>query len=405
MDQSFVARQPILDREENLVGYELLFREGERNAFPDVEPDLATSKVLSSVYFNNDSYDGVLQDVVGFVNFPYGSIVRLIPLLLPRDKIVVEILENCEPTDELFNAIRELKGYGYKVALDDFVPTPAWRRFLPLVDFIKFDITIVPLSKVANLIQKLGHKISFVAERVETHEEFERCKELGFHFFQGYYFAKPELIKQKSIRASQLSILKLCQEVAKDELDIRRLESLFSADVGLSYKLFRLVNSLNLSSPIRSFRQALAYMGEDKIRLFVSLLALSSENSARPKPIYLMAIQRAYFCALIAAHLNLNRSDAYLVGLFSLLDSMFKVSFNTIFDSIKVDAAVRSAILNRQGSLGDVLRLTESYENANWHSITELNNKLKLSSSASNEYYTHSLNWGRLKVEVSTESG
>ncbi|WP_295893532.1 EAL domain-containing protein [uncultured Vibrio sp.] len=400
MEKSFIARQPILNRDKNLVGYELLFREGKDNAFPNIDPDLATSKVLTSVYFNSDSYERVLQDKLGFVNFPYNSVVRLIPSLLPKHKIVVEVLETCEPTDELLCALKELKGLGYKIALDDFMPTPAWRRFLPFVDIIKFDITQVPLNKTANLIKKLSHKISFVAERVESREDFLKCKEIGFHYFQGYHFAKPEVVQQKAISASQLSILKLCQEVAKEELEIKRLESLFASDVALSFKLFRYVNSSNLSVEIRSFRQALVYLGEDKIRLFVSLIALSADKGTEPKPIYLMAIQRAYFCSLIAEHLKLGRTDAYLVGLFSLLDAMFKVSFETIFASIKINPAVHSAIIEREGVLGNMLSLVEAYEKAEWPEITRLNKELKTCPQISSECFTESLNWGKPKSRV-----
>ncbi|KGY10263.1 EAL and HDOD domain-containing protein [Vibrio sinaloensis] len=393
MDKSFVARQPILDREEKLIGYELLFREGLNNAFPDIDPVRATSKVLSNVYFKSDSYEHVIQDKVGYVNFPYQSLVTLVPALLPKEKIVIEVLEDCKPTDELLLAIKHLKSLGYTIALDDFVPTPEWKRFLRFIDIIKFDISVIPLNKAANLIKKLGERISFVAERVETREQFLQCKELGFHYFQGYYFAKPEIIEQKAISASQLSVIKLCQEVAKEEIQIKRLEALFATDVALSYKLFRYVNSSNLSAPIRSFRQALAYLGENKIRLFVSLVALSSDSESGPKPIYHMAIQRAYFCSLIAKELNLARSDAYIVGLFSLLDSIFKVSYETIFQSVKVSDLVTEAILEHKGVLGTVLRLVESYEKADWDSITSLNEELQLCPHVSSRCFTSSLKW------------
>ncbi|KHT51521.1 EAL and HDOD domain-containing protein [Vibrio sinaloensis] len=393
MDKSFVARQPILDREEKLIGYELLFREGLNNAFPDIDPVRATSKVLSNVYFKSDSYEHVIQDKVGYVNFPYQSLVTLVPALLPKEKIVIEVLEDCKPTDELLVAIKHLKSLGYTIALDDFVPTPEWKRFLRFIDIIKFDISVIPLNKAANLIKKLGERISFVAERVETREQFLQCKELGFHYFQGYYFAKPEIIEQKAISASQLSVIKLCQEVAKEEIQIKRLEALFATDVALSYKLFRYVNSSNLSAPIRSFRQALAYLGENKIRLFVSLVALSSDSESGPKPIYHMAIQRAYFCSLIAKELNLARSDAYIVGLFSLLDSIFKVSYETIFQSVKVSDLVAEAILEHKGVLGTVLRLVESYEKADWDSITSLNEELQLCPHVSSRCFTSSLKW------------
>ncbi len=198
MKYSYVARQPILDKQKLTIGYELLFRDGPKNTFPEVEPELATSRLLSDHFLS--MHYSTLGNKLGFVNFPYTSLVNLVPTLFPKDSLVVEVLEDCEPTDELLEAIQHLSESGYTIALDDFIPTKAWKRFLPYVSIIKFDIRSVPIEKAAIYIQSLSHfDIRFLAEKVETYEEFEKAMDAGFHLFQGYFFSKPEMIQKNDL--------------------------------------------------------------------------------------------------------------------------------------------------------------------------------------------------------------
>ncbi|MBT2925028.1 EAL domain-containing protein, partial [Vibrio anguillarum] len=176
MKYSYIARQPILDRDRKTIGYELLFRDGPKNTFPDIDPDLATSRLLSD-HFLSTHYN-TLGKHLGFVNFPYQSLINLVPTLFPAQNLVVEVLEDCEPTLELLEAIKKMAKLGYRIALDDFVPSSGWLVFFPYVSIIKFDIRIVPLEKAARFIQKLGAtKIEFLAEKVETYEEFKQVSD------------------------------------------------------------------------------------------------------------------------------------------------------------------------------------------------------------------------------------
>jgi EAL and modified HD-GYP domain-containing signal transduction protein len=157
MKFSYVARQPILDQDKKTIAYELLFRDGPKNTFPEVEPELATSRLLSDQFLTAHYHS--IEDKLGFVNFPYSSLVKLVPTLFPNKRIVVEILEDCPPNDELFRAVKALHSKGYTLALDDFIPAPEWKRFLPYISIIKFDIQIVPVAKAARFIQRLDGAI------------------------------------------------------------------------------------------------------------------------------------------------------------------------------------------------------------------------------------------------------
>ncbi len=199
MKYSYIARQPILDKSKKTVGYELLFRDGPKNTFPAIDPEHATSRLLSDHFLS--THYATLGDKLGFVNFPYQSLINKVPTLFPADRLVIEILEDCEPTSDLLDAVKEMAALGYKIALDDFVPSKEWRAFLPFVSIIKFDIQAISLDKAQLFIDRLSNSnIQFLAEKVETHEEFARAKKMGFDYFQGYFFSKPEMIQRKSYR-------------------------------------------------------------------------------------------------------------------------------------------------------------------------------------------------------------
>lgn len=395
MNYSYVARQPILDRERKTVAYELLFRDGPKNTFPEVEPELATNRLLSEQFLGAE-YSSI-GDKLGFVNFPYQSLVNQVPTLFPKEKIVVEVLEDCAPTDDLLAAVKKLNQLGYTIALDDFVPSPEWKRFLPFVHLIKFDIRIVPIAKAATFIQRLKEsKIEFLAEKVETYDEYQEAISAGFHYFQGYFFSKPEILQQKALSPSFLTVIQLCKAIASDNVDYSDVERIISSDVTLSYKLLRHVNSSSqISSDIKSFRQALAYMGEQKLRKFVSLVAIASTQDSKPESLYSLSIQRARFSELIAGCSDKPdyKSQAFLTGIFSLLDSLLDQPLETVIESIPIDNEIKSALLTQQGHLGQVLSIAIAYEKADWSEVSRLGDSLHISTEQLAQSYVDSTNW------------
>ncbi|WP_413693629.1 EAL and HDOD domain-containing protein [Pseudoalteromonas sp. KJ10-2] len=193
---SYVARQPIVDRDKQTVAFELLYRDGEENSFPDVSADYATKSILVNQILVHQKR--ILDDKTGFVNFGYESLLERLPFDFPHQNYVIEILENCPPSKELFNIVVELKQKGYCVALDDFVPSKEWRCFYPYIDIIKFDITTYSLDKAAAYLKKLAvYDIKFLAEKVESYEEFHQAKAAGFELFQGYFLVNLKLFKVK----------------------------------------------------------------------------------------------------------------------------------------------------------------------------------------------------------------
>ncbi|MFA0085829.1 EAL and HDOD domain-containing protein [Vibrio sp. 10N.261.51.F12] len=395
MKYSYIARQPILDNQQKTIGYELLFRDGPNNTFPDIDPDIATNRLLSEHFLA--THYSTIGDKLGFVNFPYQSLVNLVPTLFPKDNLVIEILESCEPTKELLSAVRKMAEAGYTIALDDFIPKKEWLPFLPYTSIIKIDIRQYPLDKAKALINKLhAHDIIFLAEKVETYEEFELAKSVGFTQFQGYFFSKPQLIRRKQIKPSFPTVVQLCKEISNPNIDYDELERLFSLDVTLSYKLLTFVNSSYLiRAEIKSFKQALVYLGDDRLRKFISLVAITSTQDDKPDSLYSLSIQRARFCELILQDMNSNIEDGlgFLTGMFSLLDSLFDQPLEELVHKMPINNLVKSALVIKKGKLGDILSLVKAYEAADWSFVIQLRDKLELNDERLAKHYDDAIKW------------
>ncbi|PWI33889.1 histidine kinase [Vibrio albus] len=395
MKYSYVARQPILDRNKNTIAYELLFRDGPENSFPVIQPELATSRLLIEQFLTYQCT--CLSDKKGFVNFSYASILNQTPLLFPKEKMVVEVLEDSQPTDDLLREIRSLKSLGYHIALDDFIPSADWNRFLPFVDIIKLDIRQISIPKAALFIKKLREtNIQFLAEKVETYEEFDKACNVGFDYFQGYFFGKPEIIEKRAIKSAFNTIIELFQRISEEVIDFHEVEKLVASDVTLSFKLLRYVNaSSSVKTEISSFRQALAYLGEDRVRKFVSLVALATVNEEKPESLYNLSIQRARFCELVMKAMGSTEhgGKGFLCGMFSLLDSLLDQDLKSITESLPVCRDIRSALINNEGVLGQVLCLVMAIEKADWGTAMALEEALNLPIGTVSDAYQHSICW------------
>ncbi|MGF1770838.1 EAL domain-containing protein [Vibrio wakamikoensis] len=405
MKYSYIARQPILDSEQKTVGYELLFRDGPNNTFPDIDPELATNRLLSEHFLA--THYSTIGDKLGFVNFPYQSLVNLVPTLFPKENLVIEILESCEPTAELLAAIKKMSQAGYTIALDDFVPRKEWLPFLPYTSIIKIDIRQYSLKKAQALIERLRpHNITFLAEKVETYEEFELAKQVGFDQFQGYFFSRPQLIRRKQIKPSFLTVVQLCKEIANQDINYDELERLISLDVTLSYKLLTFVNaSYLIRSEIKSFKQALVYLGEERLRKFISLVAITSTQDDKPDSLYSLSIQRARFCELLLSDMNTNLDEGlgFLTGMFSLLDSLFDQPLEELVEKMPIDHMVKSALVTKQGTLGNILSLVKAYENADWMTVIAYRDKLEVSDEKLAKHYDDAIKWTEDLLAIESE--
>ncbi|MGS2721411.1 EAL and HDOD domain-containing protein [Paraglaciecola aestuariivivens] len=395
---AYVARQAILDRNKKLYSYELLFREGEKNCFPDIPPDEATSKILTDSHLDL-GLDDITDGQLAFINFHQDTLLYRFPTSLDPKKVVIEVVETVKPTAELVQACINIKEMGYTLALDDHDFDPQWDLLLPYADIIKIDIVECDEQTLLDNIGKYKNSdIRLVAEKIETHEEFEKYKAMGFDYFQGYFFAKPEVIKQKKLPTSKLTLIELIGVSANQEFDIESVSEIIERDVSLSYKLLRFINNplLNKSNKISSLKHALNYMGQVEVKKFIALLALANLGDTKPVELIHLSLIRAKFCDLVAQSKSMrtNPPEGFLVGLFSLLDALLDQPMDTIVEKLPLGDELKSALCGQESELKKVLALIEAFEKGYWQGVETYSQQLSLDVRLSQAFYNESLKWG-----------
>ncbi len=372
----YVARQPIFDAHQSLFAYELLFRDGFSNMVPDIDGDLATSKLLLNSFLSIG-----LASLSGgtrvFINFTKNLLVREVPALFPREQTVVEILEDVRPEEDVIRACRSLARKGYRLALDDFVFQPGMQALVELADIIKVDFRQLRLGEIEARMHELGTvKARLLAEKVETREEFREAGQMGFEYFQGYFFSRPEIIRGREIPASQIGLLRTVALVNQPDFDFAEVEKLIGRDLGLAYKLLRYINTAYFQrlERVQTLRQAMRILGETEIRRFVSLLALSNAAPGKPAELIRTSFIRARFCELLgrASSCPPPREALFTTGLFSSIDAILDRPMEDVVEQIPLSEDVVGALVARSGSLGRYLSLVESYEKGGWESMSRI---------------------------------
>ncbi|EGQ5322280.1 EAL domain-containing protein [Enterobacter asburiae] len=386
---SYIARQPIFDREMRTIAYELLFRDGMNNAFPDVSPEYATSRVISD-QFLCIPVPRIACSHSAYINVPHQMLISGLGDALPHENVVIEILENAIPDERLFDAVKDLHNKGYQLALDDFTMKDSWDRFLRYISVIKFDIrgnSYQDILHYINVKQDWLKATEFLAEKVETKEEFDLYRSAGFSFFQGYFFSRPEIMKNKCLPQNTLSLCRLMMEVNREAPDFSAIESLLKTDLTLSYKIMRYVRNLLFKShgimktDNFTLKEMLICLGCDAIRRFVTVAALANMGVAGVSECYHLSMVRGKFCELIARQTEraLLPCNAFVCGLFSLLDIILEVPMEDLIKQISVPHAVSAALCEHQGDLYNILALSLCYEQYNWEGASEICHTLNIS--------------------------
>ncbi len=365
----FLARQPILDRQQELIGYELLFRNTESGPANIVNDLSATASVIA--HTAQLGMEKVIGDTVGFINIDGAVLMSDIFRFLPREKVVLEIVETVKVTPAILARVQELVDAGFIFALDDVITdSDDVQQLLPLVEIVKFDLRDMPLSALLKLtpqFKKAGKRL--LAEKVETPEQFKICLDLGFDYFQGYYFAKPLILTGKKLSPSQMAIMQLMQLLNSDA-DNAVIEETIKRDVTLGLNLLRLVNTpaIGVRQRIDSLSHALLVLGRDQLRrwLQIMLYAEPCKKGQSMTPLLSLASTRGKLLELMAQALYPGQrkiaDTAFTVGIMSLMDTLFGLPMQTILDEIAVVAQVSDALLHRDGYFGDSLRLAEYIE-------------------------------------------
>ena len=393
----YIARQPIFNVQKRLFAYELLYRGTKEFPLSDVSGDRATTGLLTSTFLT-EGIDVISNSKPCFVNFTEELLIQKTPASFPKKTLVIEILEDVRPTKEVLAACRELSAEGYRIALDDFIYDKSLEPLIKMADIIKIDFRLTPVDTIRKTLQRLAkHKVKLLAEKVETYEEFEKAANLGFSYFQGYFFNKPERILIKELAVAQITLYNLLAEVTKEATTIDKLYEIISKDVGISYKLLRFINSAYFYrlQEVKTVKHAMAYLGEEELRRFVILMILSDLASVKPNELVRLSLVRAKFCELLAlqSQFKNSSSELFLMGLFSLIDSILDTEMNTIMDKLPIADEIKGALSSGSGDFMPFLRAIIAYERAEIPSCTDAVNQLNVDMKLLPEIYFESLKY------------
>lgn len=382
MDDIFIGRQPILDRDQNLIAFELLFRL-DANSDSDT---IVTNNVLATANVIVNAYGALgIQEVLGkqrgFVNVDAELLLSDAICMLPSKNVVLEILESVVVTDEIIQRCIELKQMGYQLALDDVVQiNKEIELLLPIVNVVKIDILALEKEALVGIVNQLKRwPVLLLAEKVNTSEQANHCMELGFDMFQGYYFAKPETLTGKRADPAKISLLNILTLVMSD-CDVADIERELKHQPGLSYNLLRMANSsaLGLSKNINSIKQAILVLGRKQLQRWVQLLlyVADNNNNKMSDAMLKMAATRGKMMELIATadrpHDKNHQDRAFMVGILSLLDSLLGIEMAEIIEKLSIPTDTSQALLLRSGRLGQELRLIEENEKGEIASVKSI---------------------------------
>ena len=378
MHEKFIARQPIFDKRLRVHAYELLFRSGPQNFFSPRHQ--ASSSVIadSLTIFDLQTLTGPAR---AFVNVDEMALRLGAPRLMPPDRVVLEILENVKPTSEIVNLCRELRHDGYLLALDDFLGDETLQPLIEIVSYLKVDFTLLDAEGRRRVAEKYSDNgIALLAEKVETQRDLDEARNLGYSYFQGYFFCKPSMLETRNIPGNKLIQLQLISAVAARNLDYNAIETLLKQEPSLLYRLLRYLNAPTLGSrsEIHSVRHAITLLGEHEFRRRVSTFAIVTMTSGKPPELIRTALTRAYFCEEFSAPAGCQekRSSLFLMGLLSVSDALLDKPIRDILNAVPIDSEIKSALCGGENRYRDLYEVLLALERAEWPKLSAFTQRL-----------------------------
>lgn len=385
-----VARQPIFDRHSNVYAYELLFRSGSENAANFADGNSASSQVINNAFIEV-GLQTITSGKPAFLNLTEDFVLGKIPLPLPSEFLVIEVLEDIEASEEVVESLREFSNQGYTIALDDYLLGDDKLAFFDVVDIVKVDVMECDKEQLEKRVKEMkGRGLKLLAEKVETYEEYELYREMGFDFFQGYYFSKPKIFNQQSIKPNRLAVLRLLSMLQDKDCQFAELEKIICQDVSMSYKVLRIVNSAlySIQREITSIRQAIVALGLNTIKEWL-LIIVFTDIKDKPEELLKVSLQRARMMHSLAEIANLDVDACFTAGLFSSIDALMDAPMDEIVKQLPLSNEIVSALLVRDGKIGKLLQVVVDFEQGKFGAGAEE----RLSSKDFQHCYLESIAW------------
>jgi c-di-GMP-related signal transduction protein len=398
----FVGRQPILDAQQRIFGYELLFRSGLVNAFSGDAEDATRQMVDNTLLIGLDT---LAPGSKAFINCTREALVGRLVTLLPAEQTVLEVLETVDVDDEVVEACIELKSAGYQIALDDFIPGQSSSRLLALADFVKLDFRAFNTEELRQIQKDLKTlKIPLIAEKVETIEEFQRAVADGYQYFQGYFFSKPVISSSRHIPPNNLIYIQLLSAISRSPYDLDEVQRLLMSEASICYRLLRLANSAQTAfrGEVTSIRQALLLVGEDQFRRLSTIaiaVSLGRGFTVSYELIYL-ALQRARFCELLSGIAGQLSGEQYLIGLLSTVDAILQTPMEQVLNMLPLRKEATAVLLGKDSDAALPLRLIHCYEAKDWSQCAEMSKPLGMTEAQLTEMYVSASQWATKQLKA-----
>ncbi len=357
-----VGRQAIFDRQMEVFGYELLYRDGTGNSANIMDGDEATARVMVNTFLEL-GIDQIAGNAQAFLNLTANFFLSKHYEVLPSKNVVLEVLESIEPTPSVLQALIQARRDGYQIALDDFVLRESHRALMDHADYVKVDVLVLTNEELREQVAMFkDYPVRLLAEKVEDQGMYDQCLALGFEYFQGYFFCKPQILGGVSLSSNRMAIVLLLAKLQDPQIEIHDLEDLVKNDVALSVKLLRYVNSASVGLPraVDSISQAIGLVGTDRMRQWASLLVLA--QTGKPSELMRVALIRARMCESLCPLLGMSSSQGFTVGLFSILDAYFDCEMRQLLADLPLAPEILDALLKREGVLGAILEGILAYE-------------------------------------------
>ncbi len=391
----YIARQPIFDRNLKVFGYELLYRQNKQNFFTGVNDDQATSELIYNTFVIMEPKE-ITGGALAFINFSKDLIDSDIPYLLPPKDIVVEVLERNEANQATVEACKKLRSKGYTIALDDFIFDKENSPLIEFADIIKVEYPAVDIATHQGLIKQYGSRIKFLAEKIETREDFNNAVKMGYDFFQGYFFSKPAMLDSKEIESFDVNILNVVRELSQKEPNFYVISDIIERDMGLSYKLLKLVNSVyyGAKSRIKDINQALVYIGSNELYQWFSLMMLKNVQNIENAEIIKLSLIRGKLMEFMAVELGCkDKMEYFFTGIFSFIDVLLNKPIEKIMDSLPLSDSVKQALLGNDNEHRKFLDCVIACESADWGAIEHRHPMDRIGVKKFMDLYIESLKW------------
>lgn len=391
----FIARQPIFNQSKRVVAYELLFRqEREQNCFTGTNPHAATAFVVGGL-FENGLYP-IVGEKTAYINADYDFLMSESLELLEPKNLMIEITEDVIPDKELMLRLTDLKNKGYSFALDDYEEGIA-EPLLGYAAVVKFDIRATPMENIdLEKITLINNHTLFLAEKVETGEEFIKAKEMGFKYFQGFFFRRPRIVEGIRGKNEKSAVYtRIFQELRKEEPSFERLETLIGRDPKMTYTLIRISSKAYNQKKQFTLKRALTNMGLRQLQRWIYILMLQDASQGKPRELMRLALVRTRLGEEIARNsiLKKRRDEVALMCILSVIDAMLDEPMEKVLEDLQISQEIKDALVLQKGSLAAVMELIEAYESGRWKDVDSLQQQLNIHGKDLSHSYLEAIRW------------